>query len=661
MNLRQYITVATLALAATLAGAKANASDLARLDTERFRAAPDGNAGFAVGDATIPEAGKYAVGFTLHNAVRPLVLQRESGERISLIGNRLGGSFTALVGLGGPVALGLELPVAFLQTGSLEALPTAVRPGEGGSLGMIGLGDLRLMPRLAILQQGSHGVDLVLDAALAIPTGRSSAMLGDAGFGGAAIVTAGRTFGDIRVLAQTGVRFRPSREILAMNVGSELLLRGAALYTLPFAGKHLLPREVIAELDLATLAAAPFQGGTTPAEWRVGARMCVAGPLSLTAGVGGPLSGAYGTPLMRALVGVGIDPRGCGGDRDGDGIPDDQDRCPTLPGVTDHDGCPPPQPVEPAKEESVPEVEVASQPADRDGDGVPDSQDLCPDVPGIPAYRGCPFPDQDGDGVPDDEDLCPREFGLRERGGCPIRDRDNDGVEDFEDRCPEEPGPADRFGCPLRDTDGDGLPDDEDNCPAVAGPKKNFGCPDPQLVALRLEHIELLEKIAFAEGTANILPASDLLLSQLAAVIRAQPQLPRIRIEGHTDNRGEEAALRALSKAQAEAVRARLVAGGVSAERLLAVGRGAESPVAPNLTVKGREANRRIELRIVTIEEGELAAPVPLTPDLDLPGLELQPLAPPVAEPATEPAPAAEDFFFDALPLPDLDDLPPLD
>jgi outer membrane protein OmpA-like peptidoglycan-associated protein len=88
-------------------------------------------------------------------------------------------------------------------------------------------------------------------------------------------------------------------------------------------------------------------------------------------------------------------------DTDGDGIPDEIDRCPLDPedrdGFQDEDGCPDP---------------------DNDGDGIVDSMDACPDNPGPLENRGCPIVDRDGDGVPDWEDKCPDVAGPRESGGC---------------------------------------------------------------------------------------------------------------------------------------------------------------------------------------------------------------------------------------------------
>ncbi|MBS1974128.1 MAG: thrombospondin type 3 repeat-containing protein, partial [Bacteroidetes bacterium] len=63
-------------------------------------------------------------------------------------------------------------------------------------------------------------------------------------------------------------------------------------------------------------------------------------------------------------------------------------------------------------------VKVA--PVDTDKDGVPDNVDLCPTVPGFAKYNGCPIPDTDGDGINDEEDSCKTVAGTAKYHGCPI-------------------------------------------------------------------------------------------------------------------------------------------------------------------------------------------------------------------------------------------------
>ena len=56
---------------------------------------------------------------------------------------------------------------------------------------------------------------------------------------------------------------------------------------------------------------------------------------------------------------------------------------------------------------------------DTDGDGILDKYDKCPTVAGPAENDGCPWPDTDGDGVLDKDDKCPTVPGLKENNGCP--------------------------------------------------------------------------------------------------------------------------------------------------------------------------------------------------------------------------------------------------
>ena len=57
--------------------------------------------------------------------------------------------------------------------------------------------------------------------------------------------------------------------------------------------------------------------------------------------------------------------------------------------------------------------------ADKDGDGVTDAEDKCPTVAGPKENAGCPWPDTDGDGVLDKDDKCPTVKGTVANQGCP--------------------------------------------------------------------------------------------------------------------------------------------------------------------------------------------------------------------------------------------------
>src|SRR5262245_44623536 len=83
---------------------------------------------------------------------------------------------------------------------------------------------------------------------------------------------------------------------------------------------------------------------------------------------------------------------------------------------------------------------------DRDGDGLLDNVDKCPDKPedkdGFEDDDGCPDPDNDKDTILDAADKCPLEpedkDTFEDEDGCPDPDNDADGIADVNDKCPLE-------------------------------------------------------------------------------------------------------------------------------------------------------------------------------------------------------------------------------
>lgn len=275
-------------------------------------------------------------------------------------------------------------------------------------------------------------------------------------------------------------------------------------------------------------------------------------------------------------------------DTDGDGLDDAVDKCPQYAGTASRDGCPV---------------------RDVDDDGVEDARDACPRQPGPPEHQGCPVADADRDGVQDAADRCPEEAGSRERQGCPMRDDDHDTVLDDRDACPDEAGLTELRGCPARDSDGDAVADHLDNCPREPGPAANQGCPpqQPQAVIIRRDKLQLLERVYFEGNTATLQRRSLPLLDNVVRVLQSHPELRRIRVEGHTDDRDSAEANLQLSQSRAESVRAYLESQGVAPARLEARGFGQEQPIESNTTTLGRAANRRIEL--VRVPDDAPAAP----------------------------------------------------
>lgn len=235
---------------------------------------------------------------------------------------------------------------------------------------------------------------------------------------------------------------------------------------------------------------------------------------------------------------------------------------------------------------------------DADGDGVPDDDDQCPMEAGT-SVDGCPVRDADGDGVLDADDACPNEAGAAP-DGCPMRDADGDGFLDADDACPQELG-VEPDGCPIRDVDGDGVLPPDDLCPDEPETYNGFedgdGCPDV-LPPEAQELTGVLEGISFDSGKATIRPRSFAVLDEAARVLTEHRDL-RVRISGHSDDRGPRETNLELSRARANAVKEYLVGKGIDPARIETHGAGPDEPVADNRTRAGREQNRRIELEVL--------------------------------------------------------------
>jgi len=237
------------------------------------------------------------------------------------------------------------------------------------------------------------------------------------------------------------------------------------------------------------------------------------------------------------------------------------------------------------------ETESAVVVVDSDGDGVADDMDKCPStVAGAKVdAQGCEL-DSDNDGVVDSKDQCPLSAaGAKvDAQGCEL-DSDNDGVVDSLDQCPNtlEGIKVDANGCAV-DSDGDGVTDDKDKCantPAGSKVDEN-GC---------METVNLF--ITFKTGSYEVDDASMENIKKFAAFMKAAPMY-NVTIIGYTDSVGSAASNQRLSQKRAEKVRELIIAEGVEANRVKALGKGEADPIASNATAEGRAKNRRIEAHL---------------------------------------------------------------
>jgi outer membrane protein OmpA-like peptidoglycan-associated protein len=164
----------------------------------------------------------------------------------------------------------------------------------------------------------------------------------------------------------------------------------------------------------------------------------------------------------------------------------------------------------------------------------------------------------------------------------------------------------------LLDTDVDGLNDDKEVMTYKTDPlivdtdggsvgdgvevKRGTDPLDPKDDVIQMNVPIVLEGITFAFNKSDITPESDKVLMGALKTLEVHSDIT-VEISGYTDNVGSDAYNQKLSERRANAVKAWLVAKGISADRITAVGFGEANPRVSNDTEENRRLNRRIEFK----------------------------------------------------------------
>ncbi len=136
--------------------------------------------------------------------------------------------------------------------------------------------------------------------------------------------------------------------------------------------------------------------------------------------------------------------------------------------------------------------------------------------------------------------------------------------------------------------------------------------PTAEECAKQINQVLAVRKITFDPGSADIDGESRDSIGKIAELMKDCTEFP-MEIGGYTDSQGREVMNEALSQARADAVLNALMARRVLTSNLTARGYGEVDPIADNATEEGREANRRIEFRLLLPEE-EAAADIGTDP-----------------------------------------------
>jgi outer membrane protein OmpA-like peptidoglycan-associated protein len=113
----------------------------------------------------------------------------------------------------------------------------------------------------------------------------------------------------------------------------------------------------------------------------------------------------------------------------------------------------------------------------------------------------------------------------------------------------------------------------------------------------RIDDLLTRRRVAFKKGKAELTESSYSLLGILANLARNCHA--RLEIASHSDAEGDSTINLKLTQRRADAVRKYLVQRGVEPEQIDARGYGESQPIADNSTAEGREANQRIEFRVI--------------------------------------------------------------
>jgi len=517
-----------------------------------------------------------------------------------------------------PVRLGAVLPLHLVSSGYRV---------DGARL----LGDMRFKAAVEIIERGDQGFGLGVDGQMTVPTGNEETWLGDAKatFGGGA--TASIAAGPAVALARMGFETNSGQILDDVVWGNRLNWGVGGSFAL--AEELFLSAEVLGDHILAS-ADAP---GSSPVEAVAALHLLPWESLVVHAGGGMGLSSGIGAPDWRVIGGVTWNPGAdglsiTGPDRDGDGVIDSEDLCPDQPedrnGVNDDDGCPDggltPTHIEvlDAQGRRIAPVTLEITAGPETGSWVLNEGELMRSLtPGD--YTLMVVADGYGAVTPTvtvpEENEHEQVIRLQAVGEFTVRVIDGDGApiegarvvmlgEDGREPFVGEPDGSVSISLPEGEyrvmVTAEGYRPRRETVTIAGRERRSVELVLPPSKAQIADgQIRFEGKIYFETAEAQIKQESFNLLDEIAEVMLANPEIKKIRIEGHTDSKGSDEYNKKLSQRRANAVMSYLIEAGVEAERMTAAGKGeSERLVKPDDNDDKRARNRRVEFDIVDMD-----------------------------------------------------------
>ncbi|MEN9786845.1 MAG: hypothetical protein RLZZ299_2109 [Pseudomonadota bacterium] len=567
------------------------------MNVQSFRPSVDSYTFFRLTDSNVAPEGAFLWRATTSWSKDPLQWTDYFGNDTSLVGNLVQTDLAAGYSLG-RLRLGVDVPVVWRSFGATSDLVADAT----------GLGDVTLDGKLRVLD---GGVGVAVSARTFVPTSTLGAPLAGA-FGGEVEVAADTRIGDKIVAAGTlGTVLRDAQDMENVPWGSQFHVGLGAAYSVSESVS------AVAEIDANGQFSSLDQAVGRPSEALVGANV-TAGKLLVRPAVAFSLGDAVGVPAWRAVLAVGSAPFVAPPpvlDADGDGLADTADACPDKAedrdSYADTDGCPEP-------------TEVRVKVVDSDGIEVKDAGWTIGSLSGKP-----------GDTVKLEAGNATVSVGTVQKAvvvpaGPPM------------EVVVTVPAPRGTIVVNIVDKNGKPVPN---AAWSASGPTSLKGQPagsyplrpgsysvsatapgfkklekaaevqkdgtitlvldmEPSKAELSGAKIEIKDSVYFETGKAIIKPESFALLDEVAGILADHPELTRIRVEGHTDSRGDNAKNKALSQSRAASVVTYLVGKGVAADRLESIGYGEEKPLVKEVKDTDRAKNRRVDFAVVGRSDG---------------------------------------------------------
>jgi outer membrane protein OmpA-like peptidoglycan-associated protein len=122
--------------------------------------------------------------------------------------------------------------------------------------------------------------------------------------------------------------------------------------------------------------------------------------------------------------------------------------------------------------------------------------------------------------------------------------------------------------------------------------------------------------LLFPTNSSQISPAAKPKLDEVAKALLMNPEANNVTVQGFTDDTGDPASNKALSKLRAQAVADYLQSKGIPKDRVTTKGLGEEHPVSGEKTNEGRAMNRRVEIVIqpASAQPSQPSSPQPSSP-----------------------------------------------